>query len=380
MIAHPDELLDTIYDTAAEPDLWPTALTQMADFTGSQGGILFGQSFGASRVYFDYNGRLSEDCNQAYKERHVQNPWNDAMQRQPVGRVVLSDEVVPLASLKPTLFYDEVLRPQDVAHNVMIALAMRDDFCVAFNLCRSARQGQLTAEQQESVSQLVPHLRRAIGLGFRIDGYRALQSGQFRVLDHLAAGVVLLDSQSRLLYANAAARAHDTLHGPLSLRRNSVAARSPAYAQRLAALIRAARLGAPSASMSVPGSSDGQLITILVVSVRGKDVGRLGDLHMPDAAVMLFIVDPADRLGIPPAWIMDAYGLTRAEARVALVASQGLGAPEIAAQLGLSVNTVKTHMRRIYSKTGTGRLAELTRLITSVGMLAGLRKDGDGDG
>ncbi len=362
MIAHPDELLDTIYDTAAEPELWPTALTQLADFTGSQGGI--------SRVYFDYNGRLSEDCNQAYKERHVQNPWNDAMQRQPVGRVVLSDEVVPLASLKPTLFYDEVLRPQDVAHNVMIALAMRDDFCVAFNLCRSARQGQLTAEQQDSVSQLVPHLRRAIGLGFRMDGYRALQSGQFRVLDHLAAGVVLLDSQSRLLYANAAARAHDTLHGPLSLRRNSVAARSPAYAQRLAALIRAARLGAPSASM--------QLITILVVSVRGKDVGRLGDLHMPDAAVMLFIVDPADRLGIPPAWIMDAYGLTRAEARVALVASQGLSTPEIAAQLGLSVNTVKTHMRRIYSKTGTARLAELTRLITSVGMLSGSRKEDGG--
>ena len=39
---------------------------------------------------------------------------------QQVGRIVLSDEIVPLASLRPTLFFDEVLRPQDVAHNAMV--------------------------------------------------------------------------------------------------------------------------------------------------------------------------------------------------------------------------------------------------------------------
>jgi len=371
-IEPPDSLLDAIYDTAAEPELWPVVLTQMADLTGSQGGILFGQSFGESHVYFDYNGRLSDECNQAYKERHVQNPWNDAMQTQSVGRVVLSDEVVPLSSLQPTLFYDEVLRPQDVAHNVMIALAARDDFCVAFNLCRSIRQGQVTSEQQQSLANLVPHMRRAVGLGFRIEGYRALQTGQYRVLDQLAVGIVLLNRQSRVLYANAAARSHDALDGSLSLRRNTVTARSPAHAQRLAALIRAALIGAPSASMSVPRPDDGRLLTILVISVRGRDVGRFADLRMPDAAVMLFIVDPVERLGVPQAWVMDAYGLTRAEARVALAVSAGLSVPEAAMQLGLSPNTIKTHLRRVFTKTGTGRQTELAQLMTSIGLVSGL--------
>ncbi len=371
-IEYSDSLLDAIYDTATEPELWPSVLTQIADLTGSQGGILFGQSFGARRVYFDYNGRLSGECNQAYKERHVQNPWNDAMQRQPVGRVVLSDEVVSLASLQPTLFYDEVLRPQDVAHNVMIALAARDDFCVAFNLCRSTRQGQVSAEQQESMGKLVPHLRRAIGLAYRIEGYRALRAGQYHVLDRLAVGVVLLDRRSRVLYASAAARAYDTADGPLSLRRNSITARSPSHAQRLAALISAALLGAPSASMSIPRSDDGRLLTILVISARGKDVGRLGDLHLPDAAVMLFIVDPANRFGIPPAWLMDAYGLTHGETRVALAVSSGLSIPETAQQLRLSPNTIKTHLRRVFAKTGTNRQAELAQLMTSIGLISGL--------
>ncbi len=103
-----DKLLDRIYDAATEQDLWRSVLTEIADLTNSQGGILFGQSFGARKVYFDYNGRLDKDCNRAYEERHMQNAWSEAMETQPVGRVVFSDETVPLASLRPTLLTSAV--------------------------------------------------------------------------------------------------------------------------------------------------------------------------------------------------------------------------------------------------------------------------------
>jgi hypothetical protein len=43
-----DKLLDRIYDAATEQDLWRSVLTEIADLTNSQGGILFGQSFGAA--------------------------------------------------------------------------------------------------------------------------------------------------------------------------------------------------------------------------------------------------------------------------------------------------------------------------------------------
>ena len=121
--------------------------------------------------------------------------------------------------------------------------------------------------------------------------------------------------------------------------------------------------------MSVPRPSDGQLLTILVSSVRGRDIGRFADLCMPDAAVQLFIVDPANRAGVPISWIMDAYGLTQAEAKVALAASSGLTMPEAATRLGLSPNTIKTHLRRVFVKTGTGRQTELARLMASIGLL-----------
>lgn len=368
---HVDRLLDLIYDAATEQGLWRSVLTEIADLTGSQGGILFGQSFQASRVYFDYNGRLSEECNRAYKERHMRNPWSEGMERQSVGRIVLSDEIVPFASLKPTLFFEEVLRPQDVAHNAMVALAAKDDFKAAFNICRSARQGPLGQDGRRFLERLVPHMRRSMRLGFRLEGYKALQRAEYDVLDRLAVGVILLDRRARIIYANTAARALDSSKGPLHLRGAALTAHAPPYSQRLDEMIRLALCGAPTGSMSVPRPSDGQLLTILVSSVRGRDVGRFAELSMPDAAVLLFIIDPANRSGVPVAWIVDAYGLTPAEAKVALCAASGATIPETARHLNVSPNTIKTHLRKVFAKTGTSRQIELARLMASIGLLGG---------
>jgi hypothetical protein len=183
-----DRLLDLIYDAATEQELWRSVLTEIADLTKSQGGVLFGQSVRASKVYFEFNGRLSEECNRVYRERHMQNLWSMGMESRPVGRIVLSDEIIPLSSLRPTLFFEEVLRPQDVAHNVMIALAAKDDFCAAFNLCRSVRQGDLGRDERGLLGRLVSHLQRAFLLGFRLDAYRALQCSEYQVLDQLSVG------------------------------------------------------------------------------------------------------------------------------------------------------------------------------------------------
>ena len=85
---------------------------------------------------------------------------------------------------------------------------------------------------------------------------------------------------------------------------------------------------------------------------------------MPDAAVLVVIVNPANRADIPIGWVMDAYGLTQAEARVAVAASSGSTVFESATQLGLSPNTVKTHLRKVFAKTGISRQTELVRLMT----------------
>jgi DNA-binding CsgD family transcriptional regulator/PAS domain-containing protein len=360
-----EKVLDLIYDAAAENELWRDVLTAIADLTNSQGGILFGQSLTAQQIYFDFNGRLDEECNRAYQERHMQNPWSEYMEHQPVGRLVLSDEAIELSKLRATGFYHEVLRPQNITHNGMMALAARRDFRAAFNICRGASQGQFEANEHRLLEWLSPHMLRSIALGFRIDGYLAMQHAAFSLLDQLADGIIILDRRSLPLFANAAARRLEA-EGALRLRQ-PITITSLAHSQRLSELLRDALSGAPGGTMSFPRNADGQLLTILVSSIRSKDFGRLSDAGFKDAAVLVFIIDPANRRSIPLGQIMDAYGLTQAEARVALAASSGNTIGETAQLLKLSPNTIKTHLRRVFAKTATGRQTELAGLIAAVG-------------
>jgi hypothetical protein len=66
-IEPPDELLNLIYDAAAEEELWPQAMIDIADLTGSLGGFVFGVENKARMVTFTFNGRMSEESHRVYR-------------------------------------------------------------------------------------------------------------------------------------------------------------------------------------------------------------------------------------------------------------------------------------------------------------------------
>lgn len=73
-----------------------------------------------------------------------------------------------------------------------------------------------------------------------------------------------------------------------------------------------------------------------------------------------------------PRWDAAILGMTnpaslsRAEFRVCLLLSRGLTVKAVSDQLGLSENTVRSHLRSIYAKTETNSLSELIYLILSI--------------
>jgi DNA-binding CsgD family transcriptional regulator len=364
-----DDLLDLIYDAATDEALWKPALVEIAHMTDSVGGYMFGADNKARLVTFAFKAGLSEEADQAYRERHVYNVHAEVMNNRPVGKLVRSDDIMPLAALQRTAFYNEVHRVQDVAHTAMVSLAAKDNFQAGFTLCRSKGQGPYGAEELQFVSQLYPHLRRALLLSFRLDAYKTLQRAQSDVLDQLSDGMMLLDHSARVVFANAAARVMTDHGGPLRLRNSVLTAVSPAQSQQLRGLVDAAIRGMPAATMALPHPRDGRLFTVLVSSVRSRDIARFSGLGFRNAATMLVIHDPARRMEVPVEWIMDAYAMTMAEARVALCTASGATIPETASRLSVSPNTVKTHLRKVYAKTGVGRQAELARLIASLDLL-----------
>jgi DNA-binding CsgD family transcriptional regulator len=65
----------------------------------------------------------------------------------------------------------------------------------------------------------------------------------------------------------------------------------------------------------------------------------------------------------PPEVIARRYKLTAMELRVLLSIVEVGGVPAVAEALGVSTETVKTHLSRVYGKTGVNRQAELVKLV-----------------
>jgi LuxR family transcriptional regulator, maltose regulon positive regulatory protein len=70
-----------------------------------------------------------------------------------------------------------------------------------------------------------------------------------------------------------------------------------------------------------------------------------------------------------PAW--PGEPLTGSETRVLRYLPTHLGAPEIAAELYLSANTVKTHLRHLYRKLGAHSRQEAVQRARAIGLLTG---------
>jgi DNA-binding CsgD family transcriptional regulator len=83
--------------------------------------------------------------------------------------------------------------------------------------------------------------------------------------------------------------------------------------------------------------------------------------------VIAVFVAHTDTPFVAPTEIVTAlFELTPAEARVFGLIAEGLTVGEAAIALGVEHSTVKTHMLRVYEKTGVRRRSELQRMASSL--------------
>ncbi len=81
------------------------------------------------------------------------------------------------------------------------------------------------------------------------------------------------------------------------------------------------------------------------------------------AAAVLFVQKAALATRSPPEVIAKTYRLTAMEVRVLLAIVEVGGAPQVAETLGIGEGTVKTHLKRLFEKTGARRQADLVKIF-----------------
>jgi DNA-binding CsgD family transcriptional regulator len=360
-----ESVVAEFYEAAMAPDLWPEALDQMSDLLGGTSFVFGyhddrGLAFGATnRLDPDHQKRLLRD----YVSTDT-NPLLAAMPRLPVLASVPRVQLIPDEQYLRTGLYNDVFRPQKLTHVAIACLRRGGGAMITCGLLRQTRK-ELSSASMTAFDRLMPHLRRTVDLTVRTLQMSVVQSAARAAGDASADVFVVVDDTRRVILCNEGGeKALEDADGICCLNgRLCLTQATPRVVERFDDLVRSAahRTGDRGGDLRIPRDEIGAAWAALVMPVPH----RTGDLIVrPPAAALVRLVDLEAKLSVPKSRLVIIYGLTEAEATLAVELLRGAQPEDVAQRRGLKVSTIRTQLRSIFAKTGTHRQSELMRLLS----------------
>jgi|SRR5579859_2653354 len=357
-------VLDKLYGAALHEGDWSPALERCLEL------------FGASEVSFAWNGPASDGIgveatgrivNEAARIQysdyyHALDPKIRLLEDAGVGFLFNDAAHFDERFVATSAFYQEYTVPLGNRHTLDLFAGVDEGRSLYLAAMRTARQGPFQVADERLIHGLGPHFSRAFAIGRRLDAARRLAAYAEGVLDTLGFGVVALDDTGRAVLANAAAR-RAFAGGVLSLRQGRIAAAAPGPDRRLQGLIARAAQGRPAAAavVRVPRSEDSDWIVWITPLPPASPLARSGA-----PGVLVLIGDPLRRNALGRSALADLFGLTQAEADLAVALARGGTLADVAAQRGVKPSTVRSQLLAVLEKTGVHRQADLVRMMTAL--------------
>lgn len=263
--------------------------------------------------------------------------------------------------------YLDFLKPANIKHIAGIDIYRSDSLCIQLSTQRGNNQQAFSAHELGVLELLAPHLLRTLQFRAETGEGRQIMSLYEQILDKLDMGVALLDERGRIVSSNHAARqAMRPEHG-LNVIGNRLVAAEAADIGRLRKAIADASSIISSPLQAQQGQCiglrdrSGTIVTELVIKPCSETELGARDEHIAVAVYIHTNIREAHPINSEA--LTGLYGLTGKEAITATLVASGMGLSDVAAQMAVSVNTVKTHLRSVYDKTGLNRQAQLISLL-----------------
>ena len=280
--------------------------------------------------------------------------------------VFLFDELMPVEERADNAYWQKIIAPLGIVSGITTVIRTgQDGPPLVLNLFRTASRPPFSVAHVSAMEDLLPHLRRSFSILLDTPQTRP----EISALQHAHAAVdtpvFYLDDQARVIYLNTPAQelvgAQDGIalaDGLLSLSDPTADSDLSAALQRVIGGQWTTHLRA-GAEVLAPRPSGARPLRLVATPVAASN--PIATVSAPVRCVLFAFGEREDTALLER--VQRLYGLTAAEAEIAIGVSLGKSLAELAAERGTRVTTVRTQLGKILKKTDAHRQSNLVSMI-----------------
>jgi DNA-binding CsgD family transcriptional regulator len=374
-----EALLTKIYDCAANPELWEDTLAAIRDELGAA----YCSLVTADNSIVSANALMGEvpqgvlvktspwDMEWFFKLANFvgEIPNVETLYQGEIDTAWIQLRTMSEADFEKTRFFREWVQPQGLRDAMNVSYFKRASINGTLTVVRAKGTPDFTDENARLAEALSPHVRRALAINDIVDKGRLAQSLLKSTLDQLACAVVILGPGRSLTFANAQGDAFLSAGEFIRIQMNIL---NPVNLDSgglslCDAIDRAATgdIGIGIRGIGVPLiSKSGERLAAYVLPLAGS--GLRADLGRGNVA--MFIARRSEQQPMLIEIMRTLFDMTLAEARVTAHLAQGQSPTDIAQALGITVNTVRSHLGKAYAKSQTNDQTSLVSLVKSLSL------------
>ncbi len=362
------ELEEIVAHAGADETLWQEFCDRFSALIPGTSALLYVNDKKARRgAPFIYAG-IDANHIRLFGERYAQiNPWTAFNEDLPLFEMRRTEDFLPVSSFRDSEFYEDFLRHiPDIDAATAVKFWKERDRDVELGAHYHSRQNEAANRIIEPVLRaLVMPMRRSFDL-LRIEMTGRQEKGRSALVENIASAALLVSKDGRVLSANRQAQALAMEGAFFAIgAKDKLMIRDAQTADAFDK--KCAQLFVGGVITSYPGcitlSEGPRRHTVSLYRLTDAAAGIFGAFSGSPPCVLVIIDVSAPQSRDPSIAIQQRFGLTGAEARLAINVAKGASLPEASQRLRISYQTARSQMRDIFAKLNIHRQTELVILL-----------------
>ena len=361
------DIIGLIYEAVADPSQWEAALEAIRVRHGWINASLSIIALPQRTAVLMVGINIQPEGFTEEQSAEIIDLWGgqERLAQMPLEEPVLQSNVTSPEIWEQSRFYWDWVVPRGIVDQVGIALA-RDRTTMAS--IGFAQHEAMVVEPWmiEELRILAPHLRRAATISRLLENSVSRAATFEAALNSSPAGAVLVRADMEIVHANAVGDAMLERGDPIrsvSGRMRLVDEVLPGQLETAVAAAAEGAAGIGRRGIGIPARrADGSPLVIHVLPLAGKLGGSLA------ADAIVFVAEAGGATPVAGASLELLFGLTPAESRAFELVSTGLSSREAATAMGVAESTLRSHLIKVYDKTGRHSRAGLMQLARELKM------------